>query len=105
MLIWYLYNQVVPITYRASRLLRAPSNYSPGKFRQGVCAASLPTTMGITAGLLAQARFSVLGWVLTVYIRGPIKGYIQPYDNYYPTVTEGGQYPRVLGFWIEGFRV
>ena len=37
-----------------------------------------------------------LGWVLpvTVYIRGPIKGYISPYYIYYPTVTEGGQYPR-----------
>ena len=31
---------------------------------------------------------------VTVYIRGPIKGYIQSYYNYYPTVTEGGQYPN-----------
>ena len=30
---------------------------------------------------------------VTVYIRGPIKGYIEPYYNYYPAVTEGGQYP------------
>ena len=29
---------------------------------------------------------------VTVYIRGPIKGYISPYYTYYPTVTEGGQY-------------
>ena len=27
--------------------------------------------------------------------RGPIKGYIHPYYNYYPTVTEGGgEYPN-----------
>ena len=44
--------------------------------------------------------FRVLGWVLpthtpvTVYIRGLIKGYISPHENYYPTVTEGGQHPR-----------
>ena len=48
--------------------------------------------------------FRVLGfgfWVLgfkvlvlpppvTVYIRGPIKGYIQPFYIHYPAVTEGG---------------
>ena len=28
----------------------------------------------------------------TVYIRGPIMGYIEPYCKYYPTVTEGWQY-------------
>jgi len=28
--------------------------------REGVCAASLPTTMGITAGLLAQAALKLL---------------------------------------------
>ena len=33
---------------------------------------------------------------VTVYIRGPIKGYIYPYYNYYPTVTEGVQYPRCI---------
>ena len=32
---------------------------------------------------------------VTVYIRGPIKGYIYPYYNYYPTVSEGGQYPTL----------
>ena len=36
-------------------------------------------------------------WVLpppvTVYVRGPIKGYMYPYYNHYPTVTGGGQYP------------
>ena len=31
---------------------------------------------------------------VTVYIRGPIKGYIYPYSNYYLTVTGWGQYPR-----------
>ena len=31
---------------------------------------------------------------VTVYIRGPLKGYISPYYKYFPTVTEGGQYPR-----------
>ena len=32
-----------------------------------------------------------LGWVLPPSIvRGPSKGYIQPYYNYYPTVSEGG---------------
>ena len=29
---------------------------------------------------------------VTVYIRGPSKDYIYIYYNYYPTVTEGGQY-------------
>ena len=29
---------------------------------------------------------------VTVCIRGPIKGYIQPHYIYFPTVTEGGQY-------------
>ena len=38
-------------------------------------------------------------WVLPppVTVRGPIKGYIQPYYTYYPTVTEGGQYPADSG--------
>ena len=40
---------------------------------------------------------------VTVYIRGPIKGYIKPYYNHYPSVTEGGQYPR-LGFRVRGDR-
>ena len=30
--------------------------------------------------------------LVTVGIRGPIKGYIEPYYKYYPTVTEGRQY-------------
>ena len=34
---------------------------------------------------------------VTVHIRGPIKGYIKPYYNYYPTVTEGVQYPTDSG--------
>ena len=46
-------------------------------------------------------EFGGLVWVgycphpVTVYIRGPIKGYIEPYYIHYPTITEGGQYPRV----------
>ena len=31
---------------------------------------------------------------VTVYIRGPIKGKIEPDYTYYPTLTEWGQYPR-----------
>ena len=31
---------------------------------------------------------------VAVYILGPIKGYIEPYYNYYPTVTEGGAVPN-----------
>ena len=31
-------------------------------------------------------------FLVTVYTRGPIKGYIEPYYNYFPTVTEGGLY-------------
>ena len=31
----------------------------------------------------------------TVYIRGPIKGYIEPYYNYCPTVSEGGAVPNL----------
>ena len=30
---------------------------------------------------------------VTVYIRAPSMGYIQPYYHYYPTVTGWGQYP------------
>ena len=37
----------------------------------------------------------------TVYTRGSIKGYIYPYYNNYPIVTEGGQYRR-LGFRVKG---
>ena len=29
-------------------------------------------------------------FLIRFYIRGPIKGYIQPYYIYYPTVTRGG---------------
>ena len=39
----------------------------------------------------------VLGYCphpVTVYITGPIKGYIEPYYKYYAAVAEGGQYPR-----------
>ena len=32
---------------------------------------------------------------VTVYIKGTIKGYIEPYHEYYPTVTKWGQYPRL----------
>ena len=32
---------------------------------------------------------------VTVYIRGPIKSYIQPYYSYYPAVTEGGAVPNI----------
>ena len=32
---------------------------------------------------------------VTVYIRGPIKGYISPYYTYYATVTERGAVPKV----------
>ena len=38
---------------------------------------------------------------VTVYIRGPIKGYISPYYGYYPTVSVWGQYPT----YIEGYEV
>ena len=31
---------------------------------------------------------------VTDHIRRPMTGYIQPYYDYYPTVTEGGQYSR-----------
>ena len=47
---------------------------------------------------------------VTVYIRGPIKGYIYPYYNYCPTVTEGGGGSiqvwllRVKGVWFRGLR-
>ena len=51
-----------------------------------------------------------LGYCLspvTVYIKGPIKGYIYPYYYYYPTVTEWGQDPtytlatskELVGVW------
>ena len=33
---------------------------------------------------------------VTVYIRGPIKGYIYPCYTYYPTVTEGGQHSNLV---------
>ena len=39
-----------------------------------------------------------LGWVLplpvTVYIRGPIEGFMYIYYSDCPTATEGGEYPR-----------
>ena len=41
---------------------------------------------------------------VAVYIRGPIKGYIEPYYAYYPTVTEVGAVPnlysrkKILGY-------
>lgn len=39
--------------------------------REGVCAASLPTTMGITAGLLVQAALKmVLGFGEVAYVLG-----------------------------------
>ena len=45
------------------------------------------------------AWYRAIVWVMpppeTVYIRGPIKGCIYPSYNYYPTVTEWGQHPRL----------
>ena len=34
-----------------------------------------------------------VGRTVTVYNRATIKGLIYPYDEYYPAVTEWGQYP------------
>ena len=39
------------------------------------------------------------------YIRGPIEGYISPYFNYYPTVTEGGAVPSKEGLGFGGLGV
>ena len=46
--------------------------------------------------LLFRIHYGYCPHPVTVHIRGPIKGYIYPYYNYYPTVTEGGQYPRFI---------
>ena len=35
---------------------------------------------------------------VTVYIRGPIKGHILPYYDYYPTVSEGGGSTQGSGY-------
>ena len=45
---------------------------------------------------MGAPTYVTLGYCLhpvTVYIRGRIKDYIEPYWNDYPTVAEGGQYP------------
>ena len=55
---------------------------------------------GAFGGAFPVAQILHMFWVLpppvTVYIRGPIKGYIYPSYNYYPTVTERGQYPTYV---------
>ena len=65
--------------------------------------------LGLNAHFTVESsgsRFWDVGFVLgtappvTVYIRGPIKGYIQPYCSYYPTVTEWGQYPSFVDLWF-----
>ena len=40
-------------------------------------------------------------FLVTVYFRGPTKGYIESYYKYYPTVTEGGS---TQGVGFQGFR-
>ena len=47
-------------------------------------------------GKHAVVRLGYSPHSVTVYIRGPMKGYIYPYSTYYPTVAEGGQYPRYV---------
>ena len=42
-----------------------------------------------------RVRVGYCPYPVTVYVRGPIKGYISPYYSYYPAVTEWGQYPSL----------
>ena len=42
---------------------------------------------------------------VTVYNRATIKVLIYLYYEYYPTVTEWGQYPTLLDLRVWGFRV
>ena len=53
--------------------------------REGVCAASLPTTMGITAGFLAQ---NVLKYLLNFGTVQPFLGY-NALSDFFPTYTMG----------------
>ena len=51
------------------------------------------------------ANHQLLGYSphpVTVYIRGPIKGYIEPYYTYYPTVTEGGAVSKIAPLMNHG---
>ena len=42
---------------------------------------------------------------MAVYIRGFFKGYIYPYYNYYPTVSEGGAVPKVFSLGVGFSRI
>ena len=59
---------------------------------QTSCAPVLRSQQG-RAGRSFRVGYCTLP--VTLFFRDPIKGYIKPYYNYYPTVTEGGQYPNL----------
>ena len=52
--------------------------------REGVCAASLPTTMGITAGLLVQNALKSVGWAAENVHRGTTEEHTVPSSFFFP---------------------